>query len=334
MGVLDFLFEGKAPASVTSYGQTVQSMPAWYSDYTQGLIAKANAVAAEGYQPYDGQRIAGFTPDQNAAFDATRGNVGAWQPGTTTGMDFTKQGGGTDVVGAAQPYMTAASGTTPGNIGAYMNPYTSDVIDWAGTQAQRQFNEKIMPELNSTFTRNGQYGSVAHQREADNAARSISSDLTDQSLAARSTAYNTAGTQFQADAARQAGLASTAGTNAAMEGNLQLGAGNQAAQIAALMSKLGLSDASALETIGKEQQGQNQQNLDLGYSDFQAQRDYPKNTVDWLSSVIRGMNPPTTTTETKTGPLPGASYGPSLIDNIGALGSLLKGINSDNGTGG
>lgn len=331
MGVLDFLFDGQAPQSVTTYGQTVQSMPQWYSDYTQGLIAKANAVAGQGYQPYDGQRIAGFTPDQQQAFGLTEGNVGMWKPGLDAAGNLTQQAGATDVTGAAAPYMAAASGNLPGNIGAYTDPYQSDVIDWAGTQAQRQFKEKILPALGTEFTRNGQYGSLAHQREADQNARDISSDLTQQSLAARSQGYQLAGQQYQTDAQRQAALAGTAGNLAAAEGNLQLGAGKQQGSIAALMSQLGLSDASALETVGKEQQGQNQSNLDLAYQDFQNQRDYPKNTVDWLSSVIRGIQAPVSTTETKTGPLPGATYGPSLIDNIGALGSLVKGWMSDNG---
>jgi hypothetical protein len=62
MAILDFLFEGKPPASVTTYGQTVENLPAWYSDYTQGLIARANAVAAEPFQTYGYPRIAGLYP--------------------------------------------------------------------------------------------------------------------------------------------------------------------------------------------------------------------------------------------------------------------------------
>ena len=59
MAVLDFLFEGKPPKAVTTYGQTVTDVPKWLSDYTQGLIARANAIAAEPYQAYGGPRIAG-----------------------------------------------------------------------------------------------------------------------------------------------------------------------------------------------------------------------------------------------------------------------------------
>jgi len=80
MSILDFLFEGKPPQSVTTYGQTVENIPKWMSDYTQGLIARANAAAAEPYIPYGGPRISGFDPAQEEAFRMTEENVGAYQP--------------------------------------------------------------------------------------------------------------------------------------------------------------------------------------------------------------------------------------------------------------
>lgn len=329
MGVLDFLFDGTPPASVTTYGQSTESMPKWYSDYTQGLIAKANQVGSEGYQPYGGPRVAGFNQDQQGAFDMTRSNIGKYLPALNGAQDLTNQAGGTDVVGAAAPYMAGASGTTYGNIEPYMNPYIEDVIKRGGTLAGREFNEKIMPGLESTFARNGSYGSLAHQREADHAARDLGEGLQEQSQAALAAGYNTAGTQYQADATRMGNLAGLAGNLASEQGNLQLGAGAQSGQLAELLQNLGIKDAASLQTIGGQEQAQTQKNLDLGYSDFAAQRDYPKDTVDWLSSVIRGMTPPKTTTESKTGPLPGAEYGPSLADNIGSLVSIWQGINKD-----
>lgn len=331
MGVLDFLFEGAPPASVTTYGQTVESMPKWYSDYTQGLIGKANAVAAEGYQPYTGPRLAGFTPDQQQSFDMTRSNIGSYSPMLDSATSYTNQAGGSNLMGAAQPYMNAAAGPTYSNIQNYMNPYVSNVIDRAGTLAQRQFNEKIMPTLNSTFTRSGQFGSTAHQRQADQSARDLAEGLQGQSQAALADAYQQAGSQYQSDATRNLQLGQLAGNLAGTQGNLQLAAGDQSAKIAELMQNLGLKDAAALQTIGGQQQAQQQKNLDLAYQDFLAQKNYPKETVDWLSTVIRGMQPGSTTTKTETGPLAGSSYGPSLADNIGSLVSIWKGIQSGDG---
>jgi hypothetical protein len=78
MGLKSFLFGGSdVPASVTKYGNTATDTPAWYSDYTQGLIGKANAIASEGYQPYNYNRIAGFSDYQKSAFIIAAG-LGSW----------------------------------------------------------------------------------------------------------------------------------------------------------------------------------------------------------------------------------------------------------------
>lgn len=331
MGVLDFLFDGQPPPSVTTYGQTVTSMPSWYTDYTQGLINKANVVAGEGYQPYGGQRIAGFNQDQNKSFDMTRANAGSWNPGIDMAGNLAASGAGADPTGAAQPYADAASGTTYGNVQPYMNPYIDNVIERGGSLAARQFNEKIMPTLQGTFARNGTYGSVAHQREADRAARDLAEGLQESSQGALAAGYNTAGSQYQADASRQAGLAGTMGNLATAGGALDLQGSEMSAKIAQMRSALGMSDAAALQNVGNQQQGQAQKNLDLGYGDFLGQRDYNKNTVDWLSSVIRGYQPPTTVTTEKQGPLDGSKYGPSLVDNLGALAGMIKGWTEDDG---
>lgn len=331
MGVLDFLFEGKPPPSVTTYGSSSTTMPTWYTDYMQGIIGKANIVASEGYQPYQGQRIAGFNQDQNRAFDMTRSNVGAWQPALAGANVFSNQAGNTDAVTAAQPYTSAASGTTYGNITPYMNPYVENVIDRAGTLAGREYNENIRPALESQFTRAGSYGSVAHQREADRAARDLAEGLQGQAQSALGTAYDKAGEQYQADASRMAGLAGTVGNLALGTGNLKLGASQQMADMAKLKHMLGLSDTATLQGIGQQQQDQTQKNLDLARGDFEAQRDYPRQMVDWLNSVLRGMEPPKTITETKQGPLPNSKYGPSLIDQLGQLASIWKGVTEEEG---
>ena len=51
----DYLFGVNAPPSVTTYGTSTTTTPAWYNDYTQGLIGKANAIAAEPYQRPTGE---------------------------------------------------------------------------------------------------------------------------------------------------------------------------------------------------------------------------------------------------------------------------------------
>lgn len=386
MGVLDFLFEGKPPKSVTTYGQTVQNVPTWLSDYTQGMIARANAVAAEPYQSYTGPRIAGFSPTQQAAFDMTVGNIGASQPyigqaisqtqnlpgqgalnqamGTldtsgalTMGAIAPGQGG----AAAAQPYMDQAAQTFTGaNVGQYMDPYIENVINRAGTLAGRQFNEKILPGIQDTFTGAGQYGSSRMKEVTDRAARDMAEGLQEQAQAALSGAYTTAGNLFGADQQRQGALAQLAGQLGTAGQTAQLQAGQQMGQLGQLFGALGLDtsklglqqaqqlgalgeslqglnlrDAAALEAIGGQEQQLAQRNLDLAYQDFVNQRDYPRQQVDWLSQIIRGLPAtavPTSGTTTSTGP--SSVYQPSPLAQIAALASGIKGISSLNDSGG
>lgn len=326
MGFLDFLFEGSPPPSVSSYGQTVESMPQWYTDYTLGILNQANAFAGEGYQPYGGPRVAGFTPDQQQAQGMVRSNVGNYLPALNQASGLATSAGGLSPVQSASPYMEQAGQTfTGGNVTDYMNPYIENVVDRAGTLAGREFNENIMPGLESTFVRNGQFGSVAHQREADRAARDLAEGLQGQAQSALAAGYGQAGELFNADAGRSAQLAGLSGQLAGLEGNLKLGAADTLGNLGEAMQGLGLKDAAALESVGQSQQGVDQRNLDLAYSDFIAQRDHPKQQLDWLNSLVKGINVPKQTTTNEQAPLQGAEYGPSLIEGLGTLASLWKG---------
>jgi hypothetical protein len=38
MSLSDFLFQGSPPPSVTTYGSSSASMPAWFEDYQKGIL--------------------------------------------------------------------------------------------------------------------------------------------------------------------------------------------------------------------------------------------------------------------------------------------------------
>ena len=329
MGVLDFLFEGKPPPSVTTYGNSTESIPKWMSDYTQGIISRANSIAGEGYQTYGGPRIADFTQDQNRGFDLTRQNVGSYRPGMDLARSFEEQAGETSAVGAASPYVSRAAQTFPEARAAYMDPYTDDVINRAELDANRFYSESIAPQLNKQFTAAGQYGSSQHEREAMKAARDLSEGLQSTSLAARSRGFETAGSLFNQDASRQGALASTVGNLTAQDAAIKGQAGRDIAALEQARYGLGAADAASIGAIGDQQQQMDQANLDLAYQDFQAQRDYPREQVDWLNALIHGMPYDRTTSSTNKAPLAGAQYGPSTASSILGLISAVKGMGTD-----
>lgn len=326
MGVADFLFEGKAPPSVTTYGSTSSSIPQWMSDYNQGLISRANAIAAEPYQAYGGPRVAGFTDDTQNAFNLTRQAANSYQGPLAQALGLTEGavGPGTGGLSAAQPFIQQAGKGYNESASQYMDPYVQNVIDRAKLEANRNYQENILPGLDKKFTAAGQYGSSAMAREANRAARDVTEGLQSNANAALSQAYTTGANIFGQDQSRQLNLGQLAGQLGTAERDSQLKGAAQIGALGQTSQALGLTGAGALDTIGKMQQGQNQANLDLAHQDFENQRDFPKQTVDWLSSVIRGMPAPVSTTRTETGPA--NVYQPSPINQFGSLATGIAGI--------
>lgn len=341
MSTLDFIFNGSPPPSTTRYGQSVENVPQWMTDYTQGLVSRANAIAAQPAPIYQGPRIAPFNNNQTQAFSNIKNQVGQFMPTLQGGIDATKGALNSLPSDQASPYLTSSANfatmsanpsmgglaqaspfinqaaktfTDPNTVSSYMNPYVGNVIDYAGRLAGNAFRENILPQINDTFVRAGQFGSSGMQRQVGNSIDQIAQDLQGQSLAALSNAYQTGSNTFQSDQGRMGALASlvgnlgtqqqgatlqaaqqmgqlgaTAGQLGSLTGQLQLGAGQQMGALASLGQQMGLQGNAALNAVGQEQQGQSQRNLDLAYQDWQNQTQYPQQMVDWLSQTIRGI---------------------------------------------
>jgi hypothetical protein len=331
MGVLDFLFEGKPPASVTTYGQTIQNVPSWLSDYTQGLIARANQVAAEPYQAYQGPRVAGFSPYQTDAQTMARTNVGSWSPYT----DAAKSGyegalGGPGGLSQASPYLQSGTGSYTDQVDKYMNPYVENVIDRSTMLAQRKLQEQLMPAINSNFIKSGAYGSAGQQRATGQALRDVTGELQSQSRAALSDAYGQGAQLHGTEAMRNLQAGQIAGDLYGQDMSTRLQASQGLGGLGQMIQSLRGTDAASLAAAGADQQNQTQRNLDVAYSDFLQQRDYPRTQTDWMSNIIRGMPSMGGTTDTSsTGP--SNVYQPSPLSQLASLYGLYRGIKEDFG---
>lgn len=326
MSVSDFLFNGSPPPSVTTYGTATAGLPQWYSDYTTGILGAANAIAAEPYQAYGAPRIADFTADQQASFDKTRADVGAWNPtmnqATGAVQDATQMSG----VGAAQPYFNQSSQSAASTVGDYMNPYTDAVVDRIGDLGARNLNEKFMPAIGDAFTRAGQFGSTRMQDATGRAVR----DTQESTLAAQNQAlqqgYGQAMTAAQNDLTRYGNLGQAAG-NLTNTGQSNLtAAGGKLGDLATAGQSLDLRDTAALSSIGGQQQQLDQQNENTAYQDFLDQRDYPKQQVGFLNNALHGIAVPQSSTTTNTGPAASYSASPlaSLTGGLAGISALFK----------
>lgn len=315
---MNFLTQGQ-PLPSTSSSLTTSQVPQYLSDYLYNLMSGAYSAAQQEYQPYGGPRIAGFTDPQQQAFQMTQDAAGSYQPELTAAQQTAAQGAGLNTLTAAQPYFSQASQSLPSTIQNYMNPYQQNVINTMGSEAARQLQEKILPQVSDEFTKAGQYGSTRHQEIAQRGARDIASDLEANIGKQLAQGYTTAGTQAQADLQRLASMGQAAGQ---LAGTQETSAANLANVQAALGQKqqaLGLTGAAAMEATGAEQQAMNQKNLDLAYQDFLTQTQYPEQQLGFLSNIVRGLPSGGGTSSAQTSSL-GQTYSASPLASLASAG--------------
>lgn len=165
---------------------------------------------------------------------------------------ISKSTSGPGAYDVALNYLRQGTQTFPQQADAYMNPYNQQVTDRLATLAGRDLSENILPAVNDTFTKAGQFGS---SRNADFNARAIR-DAGSNLLAAQGNVlqqgYGQSGQQFTADQNRALQAAQTAGglygsdLSRAQSGAGALtgiGSGQLAAQQALLSQQIGTGDA-------------------------------------------------------------------------------------------
>ncbi len=327
MGMPDFLFEGQAPANVSTTTKTVNDLPDWYQEYTRGLIGKANAIAAEGYQKYPlGPRIAQFQPNQQKAFAMTENVASAYKPYMQQAQGALQSAASGSSLDAANPYFQQASMRVPQGISSYMNPYTNEVVDRIGALSQRQLKENIMPAIQNQFIAGGTFGGSRSGEALGRATRDLGESTMAQQTQALQQGYAQAAQQMQADQARLAQLGQTAGALTQADLARRLQAGEQFGRLGALEQSLGLSGAAALESVGATQQQQIQRNLDLAQQDWLQQKDYERDQIAFLNNVIRGIQLPTRQYQERFGPAD--VYQPSPLSQIAQGAATVLGISS------
>lgn len=80
------IYGGGGGGGGASTQTSVSELPEWARPYAQETLAKASTLTAQPYQTYEGNRIAGFSPDQLEAQRQARNMGPAQQLGTATGL--------------------------------------------------------------------------------------------------------------------------------------------------------------------------------------------------------------------------------------------------------
>lgn len=274
----------------------IQSIPPWLEASYQEAVDRARAVSLEEPQVYQGQRISNFSDPSNRAFQMAQNNVGRYDPVYNAGVANTAQ--------SAQQF-------NEGDFNKFMNPYTHQVTDEIARLGNQNFNDNIMPGVNSQFTGGGMFGS---SRNAETLAREA--DKTQQGITGQQTS------------ALQKGFGDSMAAYQTAQGR-QLQAGQALTGQATAGQQMAGQDISTLRNVGQTMEDKSQLGLDTAYNQFLEQKDAPKANTQWFSDIAHGINANNLVTQKTQNFTQG---GNQLGNAIGAAGSLYAAARPQSGT--
>jgi hypothetical protein len=294
---------GSPPPASQTVTQT--SIPEYARPYVETMLGKSEALTdinQNPYQAYGGQRIAGFNPTQEQAFQNITNQQVAGQVGAGTAM---AGAAGLGSLGAGADYRNMA--TNPYATQAYMSPYMQNVVD---VQKNEAFRDAQMRNIGANLgaARQGTYGGARQVLAEQERNRNLQQQMAN---------IQATGTQNAFQAAQQA---QQFGTTAGLQGY------GQALQGAGALGQLGQTQFGqqqainqGLQNVGAVQQAQAQQGLDLAYQDFLKQRNYPYQQLAFMSDMTRGIPLSQAAQQVYTAP-------PSAASQLGGLGMSALGI--------
>ena len=292
---------GGGPQQVT---QTTSNLPEYARPYFENLLQRGQAESYREYTPYQGERLAGFTPAELAVQQEIMGMQTPGQFGVGTGM---LGAGGLGSLSAGQQYFGMA--TDPNMMQAFMSPYQQNVTDIAKASALREAQMAQRAANLQAGRRAGALGSsgnILAQAERERGTLD------------RMAQIQAEGSQKAFEAARQA---QQFGADLGLRGYGQgIQAGQALGQMGTAQQAADLQRMTAQEAIGAKQRGMEQQILDQQYADFLRQRDYPMEQLSYYSNMLRGLPIQLGSTQTTY------AQPPSLASQVGGLGLAGLGL--------
>lgn len=379
------LTQGTAAAPVEANQVSAKDLPAWYQQYTANLGGQAAGLAQNlNQQPLPAASVAGFNPAQQQAFNqvyAQQGQgvqdmqraqnlMGQIAPTSARLNDYAQGAVGgpametaSSIAPWAQGAQDAASGAADQwtqNYQQYMSPYTSQVVDNIARLGKRNFEDNIMPGVNSSMIGSGQFGSTRNADILSRAGVNAANDITGQQSNALQAGYTTGAGIFAQDAARRQQQQQMQAQTALAGGNMMQGAlsadaarvqnqgqiqaqtalsGAGAATSALNTAATGMgalsqvqqglrnTDTQSLLNVGNQQQALQQKGYDTALANANLARTDPWTQLQNQATVMQGVQLPSTTSSATSSS--SGAYGPSAL--TGALGAyyLAQGLNAD-----
>ena len=310
---------------------TAVDLPDWYKQYTQNLAGQAMGLAQNlNSQPLPAASVAGFNADQLDAFGNVRENQDIWQPQLNYAGNTNAQ-----IVPTANTFVNAAQDAASGSAGnwtneyqKYMSPYTTAVVDNIARLGKRNWEESIMPSVNSSMIGSGQFGSTRNADIQTQAGMKANDDILGQQTGALEAGWNTGAGIFANDANR-AQQQQQMQVSAALNGGTALtNAQNTAVDNAGALSQMyqtqAQTDVNNLMGVGNAQQALQQKGLDTAFSNANLARTDPWTQLNNANTFVNNIKLPSTEKISGSGPVQGVA--PSTAQTVGSGMLTLAGI--------
>lgn len=288
---------GSSPANQTVTQQNAVS--AYAAPYVENMLGQAQALTAQPYQTYGGQRTADFTDLNNQAFQGAK-NLGVMDQ-TTQGSNLAGQSG----IGALSVAQNANPQNFQQNVGGYMNPFIQQALAPQLAQIQRQGDQAKTVNAGQAVNAGAFGGSRFGIQNAmtDYNTQQAQSQAMGQGL---QSAYNNAQNQYNQNAQTQ--LAGYGAANQAAGTLGQLGQNQYAQQT---------GNINLQNQLGTQQQQQQQNVLNQQYQDFLTQKQNPYNQLSFMQSMLSGLPIASSTQNVYSNP--------SMLSQVAGLGSAAAG---------
>lgn len=323
MGLFDFVKDIFGGGGGGETVVTNTDLPEYAKPYFLKMMGRAEALSEQPYQPYTGDRLAGFAPDTLKGYQGLRGLAGQGTWGTNQAMNMA-QGAMNFNPAQYNPSKFNYQRVNPGQITGghdyrqmldrFENPYINDVLE-VQKQGAIQDYQRLASDRNANYIKAGAFGG---SRQA------VADYLGEEGLANRMAGIEAQGRNAAFQQAQQAALnaqqfnignrlqaqqlnqAANLQTQQMRDASKQFGAdlrfrnnqlmGDLGIRSAALMGDLdkqriglGADLNRAMIGVGQDYQNQAQQALNLKYDEFVNARDYPRLNLQYLAGILRGV---------------------------------------------
>lgn len=308
-------------ASETVSGTT---LPAWVSAAGRSLFEQSAELAKSPYPLYRGQRIASYdgsklTPEEQQAADLLAGSAGEYQPyidkatelagglgqgyGASTSADLI---GGDFTLESAQPFL--------------------DIYQGAQDSAVREIGDQTIAQQNMARANAARGGAFGGSRlgiteamlgaEGAQAAGDLRSRAAAEGLGFAANRFDTdRAARFSAEDARRVGYETDESSRLRQQQTYQ--------SMAPMVQGLREQTAAGLITTGEAKRRLDQMALDMAYADYQDQRQYPYEQINFASGTLQGT--PYNTQNYGYNMTQQYAQSPSVFgQGVGALGSLAS----------